>query len=199
MRGTFDESLRAAQALGDSGRYVLVNSLNPYRIEGQKTAAFEIAEELGRVPDVLALPYGGGGNTRAYARGFTEWEAGLPRFLAGAAARRGETLASAIRIVDPAHRAEAEAAVRDSGGAVVALTDDEIVVAWQLLAEQEGIFCEPASAAGLAAVQKLGASGTVVVIVTGHGLKDPETAMTIESEMREVEPRIEAIEEAMGL
>ena len=173
MRGTFDESLRAAQALGDSGRYVLVNSLNPYRIEGQKTAAFEIAEELGRVPDVLALPYGGGGNTRAYARGFTEWEAGMPRFLAGAAARRGETLASAIRIVDPAHRAEAEAAVRDSGGAVVALTDDEIVVAWRLLAEQEGVFCEPASAAGLAAVQKLGASGTVVVVVTGHGLEGP--------------------------
>ena len=92
--------------------------------------------------------------------GFTEWDAGMPRFLAGAAARRGETLASAIRIVDPAHRAEAEAAVRDSGGAVVALTDDEIVAAWRSLAEQEGVFCEPASAAGLAAVQKVGASGT---------------------------------------
>ena len=93
---------------------MLVNSLNPDRIEGQKTAAFEIAEELGRVPDVLALPYGGGGNTRAYARGFREWGAGMPRLLAGAAARRGETLASAIRIVDPAHRAQAEAAIRDS-------------------------------------------------------------------------------------
>ncbi len=174
VRGSFDQALRAAQALGDSGRYVLVNSLNPDRIEGQKTAAFEIAEALGRVPDVLALPYGGGGNTRAYARGFGEWDAGMPRFLAGAAARRGETLASAIRIVDPAHRAEAEAAVRYSGGAVVALTDDEIVVAWRLLAEQEGVFCEPASAAGLAAVQKVGAEGTVVVVVTGHGLKDPD-------------------------
>jgi threonine synthase len=126
------------------------------------------------VPDVLALPYGGGGNTRAYARGFTEWGGGMPRFVAGAAAKRGETLASAIRIVDPAHRAEAEAAIRDSGGSVVALTDDEIVDAWRRLASLEGIFCEPASAAGLAAVRKIGASGTVVVVVTGHGLKDPD-------------------------
>src|SRR6266511_2100885 len=187
VRGSFDQALRGAQALGDSGRYVLVNSLNPDRIEGQKTAAFEIAEELDRVPDVLALPYGGGGNTRAYARGFTEWDAGMPRFLAGEAARRGETLASAIRIVDPAHRAEAEAAVRASGGVVVALTDDEIVGAWRLLAEQEGIFCEPASAAGLAAVQKLGASGTVVVVVTGYGLKDPDAVDRIAEPIVEVD------------
>jgi threonine synthase len=181
VRGSFDETLRAAQKLGDSGKFVLVNSLNPDRIEGQKTAAFEIAEELGRVPDVLALPYGGGGNTRAYARGFDEWGAGMPRLLAGAAARRGETLASAIRIVDPAHRAEAEAAIRDSGGAVVALTDDEIVVVWRRLAELEGVFCEPASAAGLAAVEKTGATGTVVVVVTGHGLKDPDAVERIAS------------------
>ena len=179
VRGTFDEALRGAQALGDSGKYVLVNSLNPDRIEGQKTAAFEIAEELGRVPDVLALPYGGGGNTRAYARGFGEWNEGMPRFLAGAAALRGETFASAIRIVDPAHRAEAEAAVRDSGGAIVALTDEEIEAAWRRLAALEGVFCEPASAAGLAAVVKAGASGTVVVVVTGHGLKDPDAVERI--------------------
>jgi threonine synthase len=179
LRGRFDDALRAAQALGDSGRYVLVNSLNPDRIEGQKTAAFEIAEALGGIPDVLALPYGGGGNTRAYARGFAEWGAGMPRFVAGAAARRAETLASAIRIVDPAHRAEAEAAIRDSGGSVVPLTDDEIVAAWRRLASAEGIFCEPASAAGLAAVQKAGAAGTVVVVVTGHGLKDPDAVERI--------------------
>jgi threonine synthase len=179
VRGSFDQALRGAQALGESGRLVLVNSLNPDRIEGQKTAAFEIVEELGRAPDVLALPYGGGGNTRAYARGFGEWGAGMPRLLAGAAARRGETFASAIRIVDPAHRAEAEAAIRDSGGAVVALTDDEIEAAWRRLAELEGVFCEPASAAGLAAVTKAGASGTVVVVVTGHGLKDPDAVERI--------------------
>jgi threonine synthase len=179
VRGSFDQTLRAAQTLSETGKFVLVNSLNPDRIEGQKTAAFEIVEELPGVPDVLALPYGGGGNTRAYARGFAEWGAGMPRLLAGAAARRGETLASAIRIVDPAHRAEAEAAIRDSGGAVIALTDDEIVAAWRRLAELEGVFCEPASAAGLAAVEKAGASGTIVVVVTGHGLKDPDAVERI--------------------
>ena len=187
VRGSFDQTLRAAQKLGDSGKFVLVNSLNPDRIEGQKTAAFEIAEELGRVPDVLALPYGGGGNTRAYARGFAEWGAGMPRFLAGAAALRGETLASAIRIVDPAHRAEAEAAIRDSGGAVVALTDDEIVAMWRRLAELEGVFCEPASAAGLAAVEKTGATGTIAVVVTGHGLKDPDAVERIATPTVEVD------------
>ena len=188
LRGSFDEALRSAQELGDTGSHVLVNSLNPDRIEGQKTAAFEIVEELGRVPDVLALPYGGGGNTRAYARGFTEWGEGIPRFIAGAAAQRGETLASAIRIVDPAHRAEAEAAIRDSGGSVVALTDDEIVDAWRKLAEREGIFCEPASAAGLAAVEKTGATGTIVVVVTGHGLKDPDAVERIAAPAVEVDP-----------
>jgi threonine synthase len=179
VRGSFDQTLRAAQTLSETGKFVLVNSLNPDRIEGQKTAAFEIVEELPGVPDVLALPYGGGGNTRAYAQGFAEWGAGTPRLLAGAAARRGETLASAIRIVDPAHRAEAEAAIRDSGGAVIALSDDEIVAAWRRLAELEGVFCEPASAAGLAAVEKTGASGTIVVVVTGHGLKDPDAVERI--------------------
>jgi len=197
VRGSFDQALRGAQALAASGGLTLVNSLNPDRIEGQKTAAFEIVEELGRAPDVLALPYGGGGNTRAYARGFAEWDAGMPRVLAGAAARRGETLASAIRIVDPAHRAEAEAAVRDSGGTVVALTDDEIVAAWRSLAEREGVFCEPASAAGLAALQKLGASGTAVVVVTGHGLKDPDAVSRTAAPVVEVDADPDSI--AAGL
>ena len=196
VRGTFDETLRAARTLGDSGRYVLVNSLNPFRIEGQKTAAFEIAEELGRVPDVLALPYGGGGNTRAYARGFSEWDAGMPRFLAGAAARREDTLASAIRIAQPAHRAEAEAAIRESGGAVVELADDEIVAAWSRLAELEGIFCEPASAAGIAAIRKAGASGTVVAVITGHGLKDPDAVERIASEI--VEADVDSLVEVLA-
>ena len=188
VRGTFDETLRAARALGDSGRYVLVNSLNPFRIEGQKTAAFEIAEELGRVPDVLALPYGGGGNTRAYARGFTEWDAGMPRIVAGAAARRDDTLASAIRIAQPAHRAEAEAAIRDSGGAVVELTDDEIVAAWRRLAELEGIFCEPASAAGVAATREGGSDrARSSRVITGHGLKDPDAVERIGSEIVEID------------
>ena len=198
VRGSFDQALHAASALAASGEHVLVNSLNPDRIEGQKTAALEIVEELGRAPDVLALPYGGGGNTRAYARGFAESAAGIPRLLAGAAARRGDTLASAIRIVDPAHRAEAEAAVRDSNGAVVALTDDEIVGAWRRLAHEEGVFCEPASAAGLAAVQKLEPSGTVVVVITGHGLKDPGAVERTAAPAAEVDADPAAIAEALA-
>jgi threonine synthase len=199
VRGSFDQALRAAQALAESGGHVLVNSLNPDRIEGQKTAAFEIVETLGRVPDVLALPYGGGGNTRAYAHGFAEWGQGMPQLVAGAAAQRGETLASAIRIVDPAHRAEAEAAIRDSGGAVVALTDDEIVSAWRSLAEREGVFCEPASAAGLAALRKRGASsGTAVVVVTGHGLMDPAAVDRVAAPVVEVDPSATAIAEALA-
>jgi len=197
VRSSFDQVLQAASALAALGEHVLVNSLNPDRIEGQKTAAFEIVEEFGRAPDVLALPYGGGGNTRAYARGFAEWGAGVPRLLAGAAARRDDTLASAIRIVDPAHRAEAEAAVHESGGAVVALTDDEIVAAWRRLAALEGVFCEPASAAGLAAVQKLRPSGTAVVVITGHGLKDPGAVDRIAAPIVEVDAEPEAI--AAGL
>src|SRR5215208_1818311 len=98
VRGSFDQTLAAARELADRGTHALVNSLNPYRLEGQKTAAFEIVEELGGPPDVLALPYGGGGNTRAYVRGFEEADAGMPRILAGEAARRPETVASAIRI-----------------------------------------------------------------------------------------------------
>jgi threonine synthase len=195
VRGTFDETLRAARSLGDSGRYVLVNSLNPFRIEGQKTAAFEIAEELGRVPDVLALPYGGGGNTRAYARGFAEWDEGMPRIVAGAAARRDDTLASAIRIAQPAHKLEAEEAIRASGGLVVELSDDEILAAWRRLAELEGVFCEPASAAGVAAIQKSEVSGTVVAVITGHGLKDPDAASRIGNEMIEVDA--DAVVEAL--
>jgi threonine synthase len=196
VRGSFDDALHIVRQLGERGGVTVVNSINPYRIEGQKTAAFEIAEELGRVPDVLALPYGGGGNTRAYARGFSEWDAGMPKFLAGAAARRDDTLASAIRIAEPAHRAEAEAAIRDSGGTVVELTDNEIVTAWSRLAELEGIFCEPASAAGIAAIRKAGASGTVVAVITGHGLKDPDAVERIGSEIVEVD--VESIVEVLA-
>jgi threonine synthase len=196
VRGSFDASLRAAVELAEGDdAFALVNSLNPDRIEGQKTVAFEIVEELGRAPDVVALPYGGGGNTRAVARGFAE-EGATPRLVAGAAARRGDTFASAIRIVRPAHAAEAERAVRESDGAVFALSDDELEAAWRLLAEREGVFCEPASAAGLAAVLKLRPSGTVVVVVTGHGLKDTAAVDRIAAPVEVVEP--EALATALG-
>jgi threonine synthase len=141
VRGSFDDALEAARALADRGTHVLVNSLNPHRIEGQKTAAFEIVEDLGRAPDVLALPFGGGGNIRAYARGFAEADAGTPLLVAGEAAQRRTTLASAIRIVEPAHAAEAADALRASGGTAVTLADEAILQAWRDLAHEEGVLC----------------------------------------------------------
>jgi threonine synthase len=174
-RPSFDDALQEARELQAKGTHVLVNSLNPLRLQGQKTAAFEIVEELGGVPDVLALPYGGGGNLCAYALGFAEERNGTPRLLAGEAAQRGNTVASAIRISEPAHAAEAEAAIEDSGGDVVALEDKAILEAWRLLALEEGVFCEPASAAGLAAVLADPPRGAqIVCVITGHGLKDPD-------------------------
>jgi threonine synthase len=173
-RPSFEEALDEAKELEARGTHVLVNSLNPLRLQGQKTAAFEIAEELGEEPDVLALPYGGGGNLSAYAIGFRELGA-LPRFLAAQAQNRAGTAASAIRIVEPAHRPDAERALADSGGEAVSLADDQILKAWRLLAQEEGLFCEPSSAAGLAALLADPPSGArVVCVLTGHGLKDPD-------------------------
>jgi threonine synthase len=178
VRGSFDEALDAARALADRGTHVLVNSLNPDRIEGQKTAAFEIVEDLGHAPDVLALPFGGGGNIRAYARGFAEAGAGTPILVAGEAAQRRTTLASAIRIVEPAHAGEAAEALQASGGRAVALSDEAILAAWRDLAHEEGVLCEPSSAAGLAALVATGVEprSCVVCVLTGHGLKDSEAA-----------------------
>jgi threonine synthase len=198
VRGSFEDALAAARELARRGTHALVNSLNPYRLEGQKTAAFEIVEELGGAPDALALPYGGGGNTRAYALGFEQAGAGLPRFLAGEAVERDKTVATAIRIADPAHRTEAEAAVERSRGNVVSLSDEEILAAWRDLAGLEGVFCEPASAAGLAALAKtsLGRDVRAVCVVTGHGLKDPEAAARLSAPPVAVEPDPDAIAEA---
>jgi len=178
VEGSFDDALDSARELAGRGTHVLVNSLNPYRLEGQKTAAFEIAEELGGPPDVLALPYGGGGNTCAYAKGFTEWGAGEPRLLAVQSGDRAQTVASAIRIRVPVHAAGVAEAIERSKGSVVTVSDDDILAAWRSLAREEGVFCEPASAAALAGVEASGlVPGTrVVCVITGHGLKDPETA-----------------------
>jgi threonine synthase len=175
VEGTFDDAFAAAEELARTEGAVVVNSTNPDRLEGQKTAALEIIEQLGGPPDVLALPYGGGGNTVAYAKGFLE--AGFPalKLVPVEAADRATTGASAIRIPTPVHGAEVDEALARSGGAVVSVTDDEIAVAWRSLARHEGIFCEPASAAGLAGVGLTDlAEGTrVVIVLTGHGLKDP--------------------------
>jgi threonine synthase len=194
IRGSFDQALDAAQELAGDDEFVLVNSLNPDRIEGQKTAAFEIVEELG-VPDVLALPYGGGGNTCAYARGFEE-SGELPRLVAGQASERAVTVASAIRIARPAHAADAEAAIGRSRGATVSLSDDEIRAAWRLLAETEGIVAELSSAAGLAAlIQEAEGSGVrAVCVLTGHGLKDPLISPSVVAD--QVEPDADAIRKA---
>jgi threonine synthase len=175
LRPNFEEALAEAQELEARGTHVLVNSLNPLRLQGQKTAAFEIVEEMGTAPDILTLPYGGGGNLCAYALGFGEEGAVMPRLVAGEAANRAGTVASAIRISEPPHAEAARLAVADSGGAVVSVDDAAILEAWQLLAREEGIFCEPSSAAGLAALlADPPGDARVVCVITGHGLKDPD-------------------------
>jgi threonine synthase len=198
--GSFDEALAAARELVAGGTHVLVNSLNPDRLEGQKTAAFEIVDALGRAPEVLALPYGGGGNLSAYARGFAEAAAGMPRLVAGEAASRADTLASAIRIVDPVHAGSVADAVAMSQGQIVPLTDDAILQAWRELAQREGLFCEPSSAAGLAALDRveLEPRSCIVCVVTGHGLKDPETAARLSPRPVAAEPDRGAVAEAAG-
>jgi threonine synthase len=174
-RPSFEEALAEAQELEERGTHVLVNSLNPLRLQGQKTAAFEIVEDLGSTPDILALPYGGGGNLCAYALGFGEEGAGMPRLVAGEAANRPGTVASAIRISEPAHAEAAQRAVEESGGSVVPVDDAAILEAWELLARAEGLFCEPSSAAGLAALlAEPPLDARVVCVITGHGLKDPD-------------------------
>ena len=172
VQGSFDDALRAAQELAERGAHVLVNSLNAHRREGQKTAVFEVVEELGEAPDVFVLPYGGGGNTSSYAQALSELGLETPIVSVEAADRRG-TLATAIRIGEPVHAAS----VRDAGARVLDVSDDELVAAWRALAEEEGLFCEPSSAAGLAAALRGDVEGDrIVVTITGHGLKDPAAA-----------------------
>jgi threonine synthase len=176
VRGSFDEVLTVALELARRRTHALVNSVNPDRIEGQKTAAFEIVEELGAPPDVLALPYGGGGNTKAYFRGFAELAGDLPRLLAAESSVRAKTFASAIRIADPVHAPEVAAALEASDGSVCPVPEDAILEAWRTLAHEEGLFCEPASAAPVAALAlaDVPRGARVVCVLTGHGLKDPE-------------------------
>jgi threonine synthase len=169
VEGSFSDVHMLARRLAAEEGLVNVNSINPDRIEGQSSAAREIVEQLGEVPDVLALPYGGGGNTRAFVLGFDEAGAGRPRMLAVQSGRRADTLATAIRITEPVHREQAEALAE-----IVTVTDDEIVEWWSAIARLEGLFCEPASAAGIAGVAQVRPGGRVVCVLTGHGLKDPD-------------------------
>lgn len=192
VRGDFDQALDAARELARRGTHQLVNSLNPHRREGQKTAVFEIVEELGFTPDAFVIPYGGGGNTSAYAQAQRELGTSAPIVSVEAADRR-RTVASAIRIGEPAHAQ----AVADAGAQVVTVDDDEILAAWRLLAVTEGLFCEPSSAAGVAALRRGAVAGErLVVTVTGHGLKDVEVALRHAPETVEVDPDPDAISAA---
>ena len=192
VQGSFDDALRLVRELVDRRPVALLNSINPYRLEGQKTAAFEVVEQLGGAPDWLALPVGNGGNITAYWKGFGEMGQ-APRILAGQAAGAAplitrapvpnpSTVATAIRIGNPARLDQALEAVEQSNGGIRAVPDSGILSAYRLLAQEEGVFCEPASAAALAGVARARADGMVeagarvTCILTGHGLKDVETA-----------------------
>ena len=207
LRGNFDQALELVRKLVDRHPIALVNSINDFRIEGQKTGAFEVADELGGAPDVLCIPVGNAGNVTAWWRGFQEAD-GAPRLhgyqaegaaplVRGAPVERPETVASAIRIGNPARWEDAMNAFTASRGEVRAVSDDEILEAYAVLGRSEGVFCEPASAASVAGLLKYGAEGRVVCVLTGHGLKDPQTAMNRAAPVVPCEPELEAVEEAV--
>ncbi len=195
LQGNFDDALRIVRELADRHPIELVNSVNPYRIEGQKTAAFEVIEDLGEAPDALAIPVGNAGNVTAYWRGFRESSAapvlygfqaeGAAPLVEGAPVENPETVASAIRIGNPARWEEAMDAFTASRGRVAAVSDEQILDAYRWLAASEGVFCEPASAASVAGIlahgfpvaEGSGTPQTVVCVLTGHGLKDPDSAL----------------------
>ncbi|MBM3673577.1 MAG: threonine synthase [Actinobacteria bacterium] len=221
VRGNFDQALDIVRALGDLGGVTVVNSINPYRIEGQKTASFEIVDVLGDAPEVHCIPVGNAGNITAYWRGYLEYErlgrAGrTPRMLGwqaqgaspivrGEPVAHPETVATAIRIGNPASWEGALAARDESGGAIGMVSDDEILAAYRELAATEGLFVEPASAASVAGMRKAAASGLVeagervVCTVTGHGLKDPQTAIGQVQVGEAVDAEIAAVAAGLGL
>ncbi len=197
--GNFDEALTIVRKIAEEGYATLVNSINPYRLEGQKTGAFEVCEELGSAPTHHVLPVGNAGNISAYWKGYKEYlaegfidakpvmmgfqAAGAAPIVLGAPVKNPETIATAIRIGNPASWKLALAARDESGGVIDMVTDDEILDAYRWLAANEGYFCEPASAASIAGVMKYGKKGyfkdgdVIVCTLTGHGLKDPDTAL----------------------
>jgi threonine synthase len=189
LAGNFDQALELVRQLTDTHPIVLVNSVNEFRIEGQKTAAFELHEDLEGDLDALCIPVGNAGNISAYWRGFRELGAaprlfgfqaeGAAPLVTGEIVEHPETVASAIRIGRPVRWEDAMAAARDSRGSIRAVSDSEILAAFRLLASKEGMFCEPASAAAVAGLLKYGAEGAeqIVCVLTGRGLKDPETAI----------------------
>lgn len=218
--GNFDRALEIVREISADYPITLVNSVNPYRIEGQKTAAFEICDVLGDAPDYLAIPVGNAGNITAYWQGFREYYAAgkstrLPKMIGfeaeGAAAivqgkviPNPETIATAIRIGNPASWEKAVAAAKDSGGFIDFVTDQEILDMYKKVASEEGVFCEPASAASLAGLYKKAKAGlipsgsTVAAVLTGHGLKDPNIAIKLSGEPVVIKAEMDAVLKSIG-
>lgn len=221
VRGNFDEALSLVRAIAERYPVTLVNSVNPYRIDGQMTGAFEVCDQLGGPPDVLAIPVGNAGNITAYWKGFKAYRdhglidalprmvgfqaAGAAPIVNGAPVAKPETVATAIRIGNPASWQSAVSAIQDSHGLIEAVTDDAILEAYRMLGRLEGLFCEPASAASVAGIIKLARAGKlsgterIVCVLTGNGLKDPDTAMKgIDQAPEAVEADAAAVLRAMG-
>jgi threonine synthase len=222
INGNFDDALRIVRALAEQDDHpvTLVNSVNQFRLDGQKTAAFEVCDDLGRAPDILAIPVGNAGNISAYWAGFQEYAAagivrskprmwgfqaeGAAPLVHGRRVERPETIATAIRIGAPASWEKALAARSESDGRIDAVSDAEILAAYRYLATLEGVFCEPASAASVAGVRKMALEGaldpkaTVVAVITGHGLKDPHTAERQVPGVIEAAPTLGAVAVALG-
>jgi threonine synthase len=220
IKGNFDRALEIVREMSLNYPVTLVNSVNPYRLEGQKTAAFEVVDMLGDAPDWLCIPVGNAGNISAYWMGFSQYHqegrssklpqmmgfqaAGAAPLISGAPVTHPETLATAIRIGNPANWNKAIAVKDASGGSFNAVTDDEIMAAYRMLAADEGIFCEPASAASVAGLLKVKdqvpTGATVVCVLTGNGLKDPDAAIKFSGNnfKQGIDPELETVAHAMG-
>jgi threonine synthase len=211
IRGNFDQALDLARELTQHLPITIVNSINPDRIEGQKTGAFEVVDVLGKAPDILSIPVGNAGNITAYWRGFTEYHfagnaktlpkmwgfqaAGAAPIVLGHPVANPETIATAIRIGNPASWVPALEVIHESLGDIRAVTDDEIIDAYRFVARYESIFCEPASAASVAGILKYGVpkGSTVVCVLTGNGLKDPDTAVSTSEKPQVVDATLRAL------
>ncbi len=222
IKGNFDEALELVKKISEKHAITLVNSINPYRIEGQKTGAFEICDSLGDAPDFHAIPVGNAGNITAYWKGYKEYKAAgkslrLPKMLGfqaegaapivlGRPVKDPHTIATAIKIGNPASWKSAESARDESGGLIDMVSDDEILSAYKLLAVKEGVFVEPASAASVAGILKIAKKGyfnglkvKIVCVLTGHGLKDPDIAISNVPKPTVLEPKMELIMKEIGL
>ena len=229
IKGNFDDALRIVREICEKHPITLVNSINPYRIEGQKTGAFEICDALGDSPDFHAIPVGNAGNITAYWKGYKEYKSAkiskkLPKMLGfqaegaapivlGKVIKEPRTIATAIKIGNPASWKQAEAARDESGGLIDIISDEEILAAYKLLAANEGIFVEPASAASVAGILKLVKKGffnvrrtkegeeriRIVCVLTGHGLKDPDRAIASVDKPKVLEPKVDLVLKEIGL